>query len=270
MSPDIVPRRDGFATRRSPDTRAGRYAFGRADCLRQAANRTFSTDREQNGPPHARSHMPIARLFLLLLLGLSLLPLNACVRQRDGDAGEVEVLRSGALNRAGDEDIPNVAYVNVRDMSNRVFHLGSQAEAWLGRKGFTVTDNPSQAGYIVQISVLAAGPVDPDSLRAVVDAGYDGPSKFSGTGGTALLADVLLVQRRVPSARRPSRANLKNISNRNAVASSQMRLGLLVRHDIRLKAGLPPYFADVLARELSTAISVADGEADASPPSSAR
>ena len=181
--------------------------------------------------------MPIARLFLLLLLGLSLLPLNACVRQRDGDAGEVEVLRSGALNRAGDEDIPNVAYVNVRDMSNRVFHLGSQAEAWLGRKGFTVTDNPSQAGYIVQISVLAAGPVDPDSLRAVVDAGYDGPSKFSGTGGTALLADVLLVQRRVPSARRPSRANLKNISNRNAVASSQMRLGLLVRHDIRLKAG---------------------------------
>ena len=41
MSPDIVPRRDGFATRRSLDTRAGRYAFGRADCLRQAANRTF-------------------------------------------------------------------------------------------------------------------------------------------------------------------------------------------------------------------------------------
>ena len=177
MSPDIVPRRDGFATRRSPDTRAGRYAFGRADCLRQAANRTFSTDREQNGPPHARSHMPIARLFLLLLLGLSLLPLNACVRQRDGDAGEVEVLRSGALNRAGDEDIPNVAYVNVRDMSNRVFHLGSQAEAWLGRKGFTVTDNPSQAGYIVQISVLAQ-PADFDSLRAVVTPDMTAPPNF--------------------------------------------------------------------------------------------
>ena len=53
-------------------------------------------------------------------------------------------------------------------------------------------------------------------------------------------------------------------------APFSMRLGLLVRHDIRLKAGLPPYFADVLARELSTAISAADGEADASPPSSAR
>ncbi|MDY3810369.1 complement resistance protein TraT [Desulfovibrio porci] len=206
------------------------------------------------------------RLFLLLLLGLSLIPLNACVRQRDGDASEVEVLRSGALNRAGDEDIPNVVYVSVRDMTNRVFHLRSQTEAWLGRKGFTVTGNPSQAGYIVQISVLAAGQAAPESLRGVVDAGYDAPSVLSGTGGTALLADVLLVQRRVPSSRRPSRTNLKNISNRNAVASSQMRLGLLVRHDIRLKSELPAYFADVLARELSTDISAADSDTATATP----
>ncbi len=210
--------------------------------------------------------MPIMRLFLLLLLGLSLIPLNACVRQRDGDASEVEVLRSGALNRAGDEDIPNVVYVSVRDMTNRVFHLRSQTEAWLGRKGFTVTGNPSQAGYIVQISVLAAGQAAPESLRGVVDAGYDAPSVLSGTGGTALLADVLLVQRRVPSSRRPSRTNLKNISNRNAVASSQMRLGLLVRHDIRLKSELPAYFADVLARELSTDISAADSDTATATP----
>ena len=206
------------------------------------------------------------RLFLLLLLGLSLIPLNACVRQRDGDASEVEVLRSGALNRAGDEDIPTVVYVSVRDMTNRVFHLRSQTEAWLGRKGFTVTGNPSQAGYIVQISVLAAGQAAPESLRGVVDAGYDAPSVLSGTGGTALLADVLLVQRRVPSSRRPSRTNLKNISNRNAVASSQMRLGLLVRHDIRLKSELPAYFADVLARELSTDISAADSDTATATP----
>ena len=151
-------------------------------------------------------------------------------------------------------------------MTNRVFHLRSQTEAWLGRKGFTVTGNPSQAGYIVQISVLAAGQAAPESLRGVVDAGYDAPSVLSGTGGTALLADVLLVQRRVPSSRRPSRTNLKNISNRNAVASSQMRLGLLVRHDIRLKSELPAYFADVLARELSTDISAADSDTATATP----
>ena len=198
--------------------------------------------------------MPIMRLFLLLFLGLSLIPLNACVRQRDC-AAVVEVLRSGALNRVGDKHIPNVRYLSVRDMTTRYFHLRPQTEAWLGRKGFIVIDNPSQAGYIVQITVLAAGQAAPESLRGVVDAGYDAPSALSGTGGTALLADVLLVQRRVPSSRRSSRTNLKNISNRNAVASSQMRLGLLVRHDIRLKSELPAYFADALGRELSTDIS---------------
>ncbi len=128
-----------------------------------------------------------------------------------------------------------------------------------------MTDNPSQAGHIVQISVLAAGQTSSESLRHVVDAGYGAPSALSGTGGAALLADVLLVQRRVPSSRRPSRTNLKNISNRNAVASSQMRLGLLVRHDIRLKSELPAYFADVLAHELSADISAAPPVSQTAP-----
>ncbi len=209
--------------------------------------------------------MPAMRLFFLLLLSLSLLSLTACVRQGDGGAADVEVLRSGALNRAGAEDISNVVYVSVRDMTSRVPHLRPQAEAWLSRKGFAVTDNPSQAGHIVQISVLAAGQTSPESLRHVVDAGYGAPSALSGTGGAALLADVLLVQRRVPSSRRPSRTNLKNISNRNAVASSQMRLGLLVRHDIRLKSELPAYFADVLAHELSADISAAPPVSQTAP-----
>lgn len=162
---------------------------------------------------------------------------RGCIRRGDGDASQVEVLRSGELSSAGgDEDIADVAYVNVRDKSNRVFGLHSLAETYLSSKGFTVTDNPSQAGYIIQITVLDAGPVDPDSLRRVVDAGYDAPSKLSGhRRARALLTDVLLVQRRVPNARRPNKANLKNISSRNAVASSRMRLALLVRREITLK-----------------------------------
>lgn len=209
--------------------------------------------------------MPVPRLFFLLLLTLSLLFLNACIRQGDGGVTEVEVLRSGVLDRAGDEDISNVVYVSVRDMTSRVSHLRPQAEAWLGRQGFTVTDNPSQAGHIVQISVLAAGQTAPESLRNVVDAGYGAPSALSGTGGAALLADVLLVQRRVPSSRRPSRTKLKNISNRNAVASSQMRLGLLVRHDMQLQSELPACFTDALARELSAGISAGDSAAAPAP-----
>lgn len=206
--------------------------------------------------------MAYLRFLLPLFLVLSLLPISACVRQQ-GDAGDLEVLRSGQLRQpGGDEDIPDVVYVNVRDDTNRIFGLRAQAETWLRQKGFTVADSPSQAGHIVQLTVLAAGPVDPDSLRAVVKAGYGGPSEFSGTGGTALLTDVLLVQRRVPSAKRPSRVVLKNISNRNAVASSQMRLALLARQDIKFKEGLPSRFTEALARELSAAVTITDGAVD--------
>lgn len=200
--------------------------------------------------------MPKLRFFLCLLLSLCLL--GACTRRGEGDASQVEVLRSGELSSAGsDEDIADVVYINVRDKSNRVLGLRSRAEAYVSGKGFTVTGNPSQAGHIIQITVLDAGPVDPDSLRGVVDAGYDAPSRLSGTGGTALLTDVLLVQRRVPNARRASKANLKNISSRNAVASSQMRLALLVRREIKLKGELPAYFTEVLARELGAALKIA-------------
>lgn len=213
--------------------------------------------------------MPKLRFFLLLLLSLCLL--GGCIRRGDGDASQVEVLRSGELSSAGgDEDIADVAYVNVRDKSNRVFGLHSLAETYLSSKGFTVTDNPSQAGYIIQITVLDAGPVDPDSLRRVVDAGYDAPSKLSGTGGTALLTDVLLVQRRVPNARRPNKANLKNISSRNAVASSRMRLALLVRREITLKGELPAYFTEVLARELGATLRTSGNGAQSSSPAQAR
>ncbi len=208
--------------------------------------------------------MPKLRFFLFLLLSLGLL--CACIRRGEGDASQVEVLRCGELSSAGgDEDIADVVYINVRDKSNRVPGLRSRAEACVSGKGFTVTGNPSQAGHIIQITVLDAGPVDPDSLRGVVDAGYDAPSRLSGTGGTALLTDVLLVQRRVPNARRAHKANLKNISSRNAVASSHMRLALLVHREIRLKGELPVYFTEVLARELGAALKIAGRDAAASP-----
>ncbi|WP_165066354.1 complement resistance protein TraT [Desulfovibrio sp. ZJ200] len=207
--------------------------------------------------------MPKLRFFLFLLLSLCLL--CACIRRGEGDASQVEVLRCGELSSAGgDEDIADVVYINVRDKSNRVPGLRSRVEACVSGKGFTVTGNPSQAGHIIQITVLDAGPVDPDSLRGVVDAGYDAPSRLSGTGGTALLTDVLLVRRRVPNARRAHKANLKNISRRNAVASSHMRLALLVRHEIKLNGELPEYFTEVLARELGAALKIAGR--DAVPP----
>lgn len=206
--------------------------------------------------------------FIALLLCVCLVPLAACVRQAT-DPDKLEVLRSGKLQEAPDDDtIADTVYVNVRDNTNRVFGLRAQAESWLQRSGFTIVGNPSEAGNIVQITVLSAGNTDPTHLRQTVAAGYDTPSTLEGTGATAVMADVLLVQRRVPSAQKESKAKLKNISSRNALSNSQMRIALLLSGQIRMDAGAPTLFTETLAREIGTAIhasSKAAGQAEGRP-----
>ena len=196
----------------------------------------------------------------ILLLGLALAVLCGCVRP-SASAGRVEVLRQGQLEEPeNDADIHPVVYVNVRDNTNKVFGLRTQVETWLQRQGYTVVPNPSEAGYILQIVVLAAGTTAPETARQVVTAGYDAPSQLSGKGGTALVADVLLVQRHVPSTQGSRRTNLKNIGKRNAVGSSQMRIALLVHQEFKTGAGMPPVFAETLAKELATSVHSANTE----------
>lgn len=190
----------------------------------------------------------------MLLLSLAFASLCGCVRQ-SADSARVEVLRQGQLEEPeADVDIHPAVYVNVRDNTSKVFGVRAQMETWLQRQGYTIVPNPSEAGYILQIVVLAASTASPENVRQVVAAGYDAPSQISGKGGTALVADILLVQRHVPIAKNSSRAKLKNISKRNAVASSQMRIALLAGQEFKLGAGMPPVFAETLARELATAV----------------
>ena len=194
--------------------------------------------------------------------------LCGCVRQ-SADNARVEVLRQGQLEQPeSDANIHPAVYVNVRDNTNKLFGLRTQTEAWLQRQGFTVVPNPSEAGYILQVVVLSAGVAAPESVRQMVAAGYDTPSQLSGRGSTALVADVLLVQRHVPSAQKPERTKLKSISKRNAVASSQMRLGLLAHQEFKGDAGVPPVFAETMGKELATHIHGAAGQDAPAQPAS--
>ena len=195
-----------------------------------------------------------ARLPLLLLVLLAVTLSCACIRQREAESAEIRVLRSGELSPVENGDVPDKMYVDVRDMTGRALRLPAHAGRNLARSRITLVENPSEAGYILQVSLLDEGTVSPEALAALVDAGYGAPARFSGRGGHGLLADVLLVQRKVPSHARPSRARLKNITSRNAVGSSQMRLGLLVPHEEPRHNALPSSFADTLARELERAL----------------
>ena len=204
----------------------------------------------------------------ILVLCVLFATLCGCVRQ-SADNARVEVLRQGQLEQPeSDANIHPAVYVNVRDNTNKLFGLRAQTEAWLQRQGFTVVPNPSEAGYILQVVVLSAGVAAPESVRQMVTAGYDTPSQLSGRGSTALVADVLLVQRHVPSAQQPSRSKLKSISKRNAVASSQMRIGLLAHQEFKSDAGVPPIFAETMGKELATHIHGAAGQDAPAQPAS--
>lgn len=202
----------------------------------------------------------------ILMLCLAFAALCGCVRQ-PADAARVEVLRQGQLEEPeADVNVHPAVYVNVRDNTNKVFGLRTQVETWLQRQGYTVVPNPSEAGYILQIVVLSASTTAPETARQVVAAGYDAPSQLRGKGGTALVADVLLVQRHVPSTQGSRRTNLKNIGKRNAVGSSQMRIGMLAQQEFKVGAGMPSVFAETLAKELATSVRSAGTEDSSAQP----
>ena len=203
----------------------------------------------------------------ILVLCVLFATLCGCVRQ-PADSARVEVLHQGQLEQPeSDANIHPAVYVNVRDNANKMFGLRAQTESWLQRQGFTVVPNPSEAGDILQVVVLSAGIAAPESVRQMVAAGYDTPSQLSGRGSTALVADVLLVQRHVPSAQQPSRSKLKSISKRNAVASSQMRIGLLAHQEFK-GDGVPPVFAETIGKELATHIHGTTGQDAPTQPTS--
>ncbi|MBO4301709.1 MAG: conjugal transfer protein TraT [Desulfovibrio sp.] len=204
--------------------------------------------------------MPVYRSFSFLLCLIFLL-LPACVRQ-NSKAIDTEVLRHGHLVAPkGDVNIAPVVYINVRDNTNhRASTLHEKTEASLSNLGYTVVDNPSEAGHILQIVVLAAGETSLENARSVVANGYGALSSLTGSGGTAIVADVLLVQRQVPSSKHASRLKLKNISRRNAVANSQMRIVLLAHKEVNLEEGVTSYMMETLARELAISLHNANTE----------
>ena len=180
-------------------------------------------------------------LFLLLALLLLLLP--GC-KHRQPAPTDIQVLRQGSLAPADDDTTP-VVYVSVRDQSRHVFGLRAEVERLLRAEKYDITDNPSQAGFIIQASVLEAGITDAASAHRMVEGGYGAPSELSGKGATLVRSDILLVQ---------------NVGSRNARGSSQMRTGLLAHREFSVDSGIPALFVTLLAREITSPFSTAPQE----------
>lgn len=117
------------------------------------------------------------------------------------------------------------AYFSIRDSQNLNRGLHDYVGQRLGLKGFSVTDKPSEADRIVEIAVVARGRASQASLEACVRQGYAGSATLEAGDRGAIVADVLLVRRRAHVE--GSKAHLKNISARNAVSSTKLRIAAL-------------------------------------------
>ncbi len=194
--------------------------------------------------------MRTERLTVIALLLACCLCLGACKHTRI-DPEAVEALHSGAFDVENGEDIANSFYVDVQGQTEGLDNVVAETEAKLRLRGYQITNNPSKAGHILHLNILHSGPCVADDVRSAVSAGYGNRLRLKKGEATGLVADALLVQRRIPTHKRPSFVRLKNISNRNAVGNSQMRFGLLLPSGTR---DLPPAFVEVLSRELATAL----------------
>lgn len=181
----------------------------------------------------------VAFTFFLLLPG--------CAPQQTAQSAELTTYHQGTLRLPDNPSAPKLIYVDCREGARLAPHLNQHLAKALQNGKFRLADSPSNAGYILHVNILRHGDVAPDSLKAAVDAGYGKTAHFKGAGANAMLVDALMVQRRIPEAKRPSRQKMKNISARNAIDSSQMRMGVLAQG----KNHGQEEFSAAIARELA-------------------
>lgn len=192
----------------------------------------------------------VCALFALLFLSFS------CERtpQETGEKPEISVLESGKLELSAKKDFPRTIYVDIRDATGHVPLTPEVLPAMLKEDNFEIVDNPSKAAYILHISLLEEGRTNPAALAEQVREGYDSEAKFSGEGVSAWLCDALLVQRHVPEASRESQTRLKNISARNAIASSQMRFAIYATDQLKGRKEYAQTFVYPLASAIRQAL----------------
>lgn len=195
-------------------------------------------------------------IFFALIAFIVFVSIHGCARHgnladSEGSLAEVEIMSSGNLSKIGGEEGSRTIFISIHDHTGKLLALPEDARGTLAGKGLSLADSPSNAAWILQVSVLGEGGASRENFLTTISNGYGKPVKLAGQGITGAVADALLVKRRVPSARRPSQARLKNIGQTNALASSQMRMGLFVPHETPRHAALPDYFSRMLCLELA-------------------
>lgn len=145
-------------------------------------------------------------------------------------AGKVELAQSRQVHLPYNADIMPVVAVVVRDNA-KVAELRPFMEAALRARGFEITENPSLAGYIVQLNAVHAGPMDPDAAKRSVPKGYGFKISGGGQGALVLMVDVLVATRTQPKAIRGRSLVIASTATSTRVDDEELRVAALLRGD---------------------------------------
>lgn len=185
----------------------------------------------------------------IILLCLCLAGMQGCVQQQKKLViPEFETLQSENVHVDVTPDAPSRVYVSLRDKTDKVFGLRSLVESRLTQLGYEITNNPSRAGYILQIDVLSVGLADAQAVRQAVPLGYGGPLHIQGTDSSVLVSDVLLALRNKPQSLKKRSHVLRAVSSRSAVASYQMRVATISNVTGKHSESDIKYFEDALVK----------------------
>lgn len=170
------------------------------------------------------------RVYLYWLACALLTALTGCVRQSfsEGDSPGIRVIRSANVRLDAEVSTPSTIYLSIRNAADApVSGLSSLLEGILEARGYTRAAGPSQAGYILHLSVIHAGPMGEEAARRSVSPDYGGRIYPPGRESQAIVADILAAVRTLP-AQKSRKPFLASVSRRSAVAGVQTRIAALL------------------------------------------
>ncbi len=175
----------------------------------------------------------ISHTFFSCLLILALcLPAAACKHRVASNSYAAEtahpsspkdlvISRSLAL-KTKDRSAGETASVIISDHKGLAGHFAERLTEQLRMHGFEIGSQPSRSERLVSTIILYRGSGTREQMEANVRKSYGGAVSAMHGHGSVLVADLLVVRRRVPE----NKTSLRSISAHNTVSSTQVRIGL--------------------------------------------
>lgn len=170
-----------------------------------------------------------SKMGLLLALALTFV---ACVRHLDMQTlmTKIEVVQSRTVQLPDNAGIKPVVAVVVRDNA-KVTDLRQLMEAALRARGYEVTENPSLAGYILQLNAIHAGPMAPEAAQRSVPQGYGFKVSGGGQGAVVFMVDMLVATRTAPKKVKGQPRIIASTATNTRVDDEELRVAALLRDE---------------------------------------